>query len=275
MHEQVIGNSQLDLQQVQADEIKGKAFGQNFWIAMAMMVSTRLWLGGAISPKRNLELIQALADQIRRIALCRELLLAVDGLASYVKAFRRAFRTSFRERGAQGRPQLIAWPNIAIVQVVKQRKARVLTVERRIVQGCEKMIMRLLRLSQNGGVINTAYIERLNATFRQRLAWLARRTRHLAQQSETLMAGMFIVGCMYNFCDNHHSLRLKLSVGRRGHRWVQRTPAMATGLTDHRWSVAELFFFKVPPPGWKPPKRRGRPSKVFWSVSTNGAKLHG
>ena len=263
VHEQVIGNSQLDLQQVQADEIKGKAFGQNFWIAMAMMVSTRLWLGGAISPKRNLELIQALADQIRRIALCRELLLAVDGLASYVKAFRRAFRTSFRERGAQGRPQLIAWPNIAIVQVVKQRKARVLTVERRIVQGCEKMIMRLLRLSQNGGVINTAYIERLNATFRQRLAWLARRTRHLAQQSETLMAGMFIVGCMYNFCDNHHSLRLKLSVGRRGHRWVQRTPAMATGLTDHRWSVAELFFFKVPPPGWKPPKRRGRPSKVI------------
>jgi len=173
VHEQVIGNSQVDLQQVQADEIKGKAFGQNFWIAMAMMVSTRLWLGGAISPKRNLELIQALADQIRQIALCRELLLAVDGLASYVKAFRRAFRTSFRERGHQGRPQLIAWPHIAIVQVVKQRKAKVLTVERRIVQGCEKMILRLLRLSQNGGVINTAYIERLNATFRQRLAWQA------------------------------------------------------------------------------------------------------
>jgi len=251
------------------------------WIAMAMMVSTRLWLGGAISPKRNLDLIQALADQIRRIALCRELLLAVDGLASYVKAFRRAFRTSFQERGAQGRAQLIAWPNIAIVQVVKQRQEKVLTVERRIVQGCEKMIMRLLRLSQNGGVINTAYIERLNATFRQRLAWLARRTRHLAQQSETLMAGMFIVGCMYtilaqgNFsrrnigtmCDNHLSLRLKLSVGRRGYRWVQRTPAMATGLTDHRWSVAELFFFKVPPPRWKPPKRRGRPSKAIMELA--------
>jgi transposase-like protein len=262
VHEHVIGNSQLDLQQAQADEIKGKAFGLHYWMAMAMMVPTRLWLGGAISPKRDLALIQALADQIRQMALCRALLLAVDGLPSYVKAFRRAFRTSFREKGAQGRPQLIAWPQIAIVQVVKQRKEQGLTVERRVVQGCEKMIMRLLHLSQNGGVINTAYIERLNATFRQRLAWLARRTRHLAQQSETLMAGMFIVGCMYNFCDNHHSLRLKLSVGRRGYRWVQRTPAMAAGLTDHRWSVAELFFFKVPPPRWKPPKRRGRPSKA-------------
>ena len=77
-------------------------------------------------------------------------------------------------------------------------------------------IERLLSITQNGGVINTAYIERLNATFRQRLSWLARRTRNLAQQTETLMAGMFIVGCMYNFCENHHSLRLKLSVGSRG-----------------------------------------------------------
>ena len=262
VHAHVIGKSQLDLQQVQADEIKGKAFGQHLWIAMAMMVSTRLWLGGAISPKRDLTLIQTLADQIRQIALCRELLLAVDGLASYVKAFRRAFRTSFQEKGAQGRPQLIAWSQIAIVQVVKQRKEKVLTVERRIVQGCQKRIARLLLLSQHGGMINTAYIERLNATFRQRLAWLTRRTRHLAQQSETLMAGMFIVGCFYNFCDNHHSLRLKLAVGRYGYRWVQRTPAMAAGLTDHSWSVYELFFFKVPPPRWKPSKRRGRPSKA-------------
>jgi transposase-like protein len=263
VHEYVIGGSQLDLQQVQADEIKVKGFGQTIWMAMAMMISTRLWLGGNISPKRNLELIQALADQIRSMALCRELLLAVDGLASYVKAFQRAFCTPFRAKESRGRPRLIAWPNIAIVQVVKQRKEKVLTIDRRIVQGCEKMIERLLNTTQNGGVINTAYIERLNATFRQRLSWLARRTRHLAQQSETLMAGMFIVGCMYNFCDNHHSLRLKLSVGRRSYRWVQRTPAMATGLTDHRWSVAELFFFKVPPPRWQPPVRRGRPSKAI------------
>jgi hypothetical protein len=249
VHEHVIGSSQLDLQQVQSDEIKVKARGGTFWMALAMMVSTRLWLGGAISAKRDLNLIQALADQLRQIALCRDLLLAVDGLASYVKAFYKAFRTPLDE-GTPGRPRLIAWPNI----------------ERRIVQGCEKMIMHLLNLTQHGGVINTAYIERLNATFRQRLAWLARRTRHLAQQTETLLAGMFTVGCFYNFCDDHHSLRLKLSVGERGYRWVQRTPAMAAGLTEHGWSVEELFLFKVPPPRWTPPKRRGRPSKALLEV---------
>jgi len=119
------------------------------------------------------------------------------------------------------------------VQVVKRCATGLLSIERRIVQGCEDTIVGLLERTQGGGVINTAYIERLNATFRQRLAWLALRTRHLAQQAETLMAGMFTVGCFYNFCDNHHSLRLKLSVGRRGYRWVQRTPAMAAGLAKH------------------------------------------
>jgi transposase-like protein len=267
VHEYVIGGSQLDLQQVQADEIKGKGFGQTFWMAMAMMVSTRLWLGGAISHKRDLKLIQALTDQVRQVALCRDLLLAVDGLSSYLKAFRQSFRTPFLEKGKKGRPGMISWTNVAIVQVVKQRQEKVLTVERRIAQGCEKMIERLLTLTQNGGVINTAYIERLNATFRQRLSWLARRTRNLAQQTETLTAGMFIVGCMYNFCDNHHSLRLKLSVGRRNYRWVQRTPAMAAGLTDHRWTVDELFFSKVPPPRWSPPKRRGRPSRSMLELA--------
>jgi transposase-like protein len=265
VHEHAIGGSQLDLQQVQSDEIKVKAQGKPFWMALALMVSTRLWLGGAISPTRDLNLIQALADQIRQMALCRNLLLAVDGLASYVKAFKRAFRTPLDD-GSPGRPRLISWPNIAIVQVVKQRIAGQLTIERRIVQGCEKMIAGLLHLTQGGGVINTAYIERLNATFRQRLAWLARRTRNLAQQGETLMAGMFTVGCFYNFCDPHHSLRLKLSVGRRGYRWVPRTPAMAAGLSDHRWSVEELFLFKVPPPRWHPPKRRGKPSKALLEV---------
>lgn len=261
VHNHLVGSSQQDLEHVQADEIKVKKQGGHFWMALAMMVSTRLWLGGAISPKRDLGLIQTLANQIRQIALCRKLLLAVDGLASYVKAFRRAFRTPVRE-GKPGRPRLNSWPGIHIVQVIKRRSGRKLEIERRIVQGSKKTIKKLLEISQNGGKINTSYIERLNATFRQRLSWLARRTRNLAQQAETLKAGMYIVGALYNFCDVHHSLRLKLSVGKRGYRWVQRTPAMAAGLSDHRWTVAEIFHFKVPVPRWSPPKCRGRPSKA-------------
>jgi len=221
-----------------------------------------------ISPKRDLDLIQALADKVRKMALCRPLLLAVDGLASYVSAFRNTFRSKFpRLEGETGRCKLVAWRDIAIVQVVKQRIEGVLNVERRIVQGAEGMVERLIQTTQGVGVINTAFIERLNATFRQRIHSLTRRTRTLAQRSTTLAAGMYLVGCFYNFCDFHHSLRLKLSVGSFGYRWVQRTPAIVARLTDHQWTPTELFHFKVPPPRWEPPKQRGRPSTAILQLA--------
>ena len=63
-------------------------------------------------------------------------------------------------------------------------------------------------------------IERLIVIFRWRLC-LPRRNRSLAQQPETLTAGLFITGCFYNLCDTQHSLHLRLLVGTFGHRWVQ------------------------------------------------------
>jgi len=268
IHEQIVEESEQDLQQVQADEIKVKTLMGSYWMALAMAVPTRLWLGGVVSRKRDLDLIQALVDKVRAIALCRPLLLAADGLASYVTAFRMAFRSKVPHwRGEIGRCKMVSWPNIAIVQVVKQRVEGVLTVDRRIVQGNQAMVERLIKATQNGkGLINTAFIERLNATFRLRFNNLVRRTCTLARRSETLVAGMYLTGCFYNFCDYHHSLRLKLSVGSFGHHWVQRTPAIAAKLTDHRWTYAELFAFKVPPPRWRPPVQRGRPSHAMLAL---------
>lgn len=260
VHDHRVGQSQLELQQVQADEIKVKTQGGTIWMAMALMVSTRLWLGGVISRHRDQSLIQDLADQIRAKALCRPMLLAVDGLASYVSAFQRAFRSPVPRQGQPGRCQLRPWPQVAIVQVVKQRLHGQLTIIRRIAQGSTPLVRQLLQASQGPGKINTAFIERLNATFRQRLACLARRSRNLARQPETLQAGMFIVGCIYNFCTYHDSLRIAFFLAKGGQRWLQRTPAIAAGLTDHLWTMDELFNFKVPPPSWAPPKRQGRPS---------------
>ncbi len=137
-------------------------------------------MGGVVSPKRDLDLIQSLADKVRQMALCRPLLLAVDGLASYVSAFRNAFRSKFpRQEGETGRCKMVSWPDIAIVQVVKQRVEGVFAkrVERRIVQGTKDRVAQLIQKTQGQGVINTAFIERLNATFRQRISPLTRRTR--------------------------------------------------------------------------------------------------
>jgi hypothetical protein len=112
----------------------------------------------------------------------------------------------------------------------------------------------LRRRSQGDGVINTAYIERLNATVRERLASLTRRGRALARRTLTLQHGMYLIGTVYNFCTPHASLP---------HASGGTTPAMAAGITDHCWTVQELLSFPVPPPRWTPPKQRGRPSHAL------------
>ncbi len=109
-------------------------------------------------------------------------------------------------------------------------------------------------------LINTAYIERLNATFRGRLVGLVRRTRALARREELLEAGMWLVGGNYNLCTPHHSLRVETDPERE-RKWVERTPAMAAGLTDHVWTVEELMLYQLPLPQWVAPKPRGRPPK--------------
>lgn len=252
-HHQVL--QPRDLGQVQADEVRVKTQCGIIWMAMAMIVSTRLWLGGVISTRRDHHLITRLVALIAACAVVAPLLLVVDGFKSYIDAFRRAFRTR-EPTGRRGTPRKVAWPELIIGQVVKQTCGkRVVGVERRVVQGATPTMKRLLAQTPGCQVLNTAYIERLNGTFRARLAPLARRTHHLVHRKEMLHASMYLVGALYNFCTYHASLTVTSG--------QERTPAMAAGITDHRWSVQELLWHRVPPPRWQPPKRRGRRSKAM------------
>jgi transposase-like protein len=254
-----------DVGQVQADELRVKYQRGIVWMALALQVSTRLWLGGVVSAQRNLALIVALMHKVRACALRRSMLICSDGLAAYRRAIRQVFRDPQARSGRYGRPHLKPWRGLYIAQVVKQYAGhRVVAITRRIIQGRRGAVERLLRRTPGSGGINTAYIERLNATFRARLGHLVRRSRALARQVPTLEQGMYLIGTVYNFCTCHDSLRLRRR-GRpdqAGHRWHERTPAMAAGLTDHCWSVHELLSFHVPPSRWTPPKRRGRWSKA-------------
>jgi hypothetical protein len=218
-----------------------------------MMVKTRLWLGGEVSPQRDLPLIRRLIERVRRCAARRPLLLCTDGLVSYIRAMRETFRDPMHT-GQGGRPRLRPWRHVLIAQVVKRyERRRVVTTERRMVDGPPARVETLRRRSHGDGVINTAYIERLNATFRERLAPLARRCRALARHTLTLYEGMFVVGTVYNFCTPHESLS----------QAQKTTPAMAAGITDHCWTMHELLAFHVPLSRWAPPKRRGRPARAL------------
>ena len=60
VHEGIVEQGQLDLMHVQADEIRVKGCKMIAWMGLAMMVSTRLWLGGVVQLSRD----RGLADQM-------------------------------------------------------------------------------------------------------------------------------------------------------------------------------------------------------------------
>jgi hypothetical protein len=154
------------------------------------------------------------------------------------------------------------WPDLHSGTVIKRtEKKRVVEITRRMAYGVWERAEQLLVRSRGGKILNTAFIERLNATFRERLATLTRKSRHAASRLQALHTGMYLIGCTYNFCVVHQELSKETHWGK------VCTPAMASGLTDHIWSFGELLRYKVAPAPWVQPKRRGpRPKQMAHHV---------
>lgn len=262
VHAALVEQGPLDLQHVQADELWVKMVGQRVWMALAIAVPWRLWLTGELSEKRDGDLIRTVVQRVRQAAARLDILVCVDGFASYVTEFCRAFRVPApREPGARGKAKQILPGGFLLGQAIKQYTGkRVQSVVHRAVCGTLSAIEARVRATGGGQVLNTAYIERLNATFRSRLAPLIRRGRCLARQVPTLRAGMYLVGCSYNFCTPHRSLR-QVAADGSGQQWRERTPAMAAGLTDHVWTTEELLRYRVVPKVPKLARWRGKRRK--------------
>lgn len=226
VHTHLVQAGQVAWGQVQAYELRVRVVGGIVWLAMSISVPSRLWLGGVVSVTRDRALIHAALLQMRASGPIAAFLLCTDGLISYPRQALRCFRQPVHT-GGRGRPRLILPPGVLIAQAIKRyTKRRVRTVERRIVRGSATAVAAVLTTTQRKAtaVVNTAYIERLNATFRARLAPLVRRGRATVRQVATLEGGMWLVGTVYNFCTPHRSLD-------------GRAPAQVAGLTDHRWTV--------------------------------------
>ena len=207
VHDALVGKQSLDLQHVQLDEIRAKGVGKVIWLAMGIMVPTRLWLGGVVSTTRD----RALADcLLKLVRLCAKttgkVLVCVDGWAAYPKAIKRAFRDKVLPTNSgpgqlqRGRPRLALWPELAIGVVIKSKRAyKLVEVRREIVAGSRELVAELISTSQGGLYLNTSYIERFNGTLRERLGSLTRKCRHAARRVEALETGMYLVGSVYNF----------------------------------------------------------------------------
>ena len=164
-----------------------------------------------------------------------------DGFTGYLAALIAAFHvvTTFARTGKRGRPRKPRCePHPALIygQLVKQKKqGKLRMLSTRVVLGADHLRQRRLTMS-------TALVERVNLTLRQALAPLARKTSRFGKDRARLRQRVVFFQAFYNVARPHLSLRQELPLQERTRhgairpRWRERTPALATGLTDHVWT---------------------------------------
>ncbi len=76
--------------------------------------------------------------------------------------------------------------------------------------------------------ISTSHIERANLSVRMHLRRLTRLTNAFSKSLDNHKAAITLYVAFYNFCRGHQT-----------HKGA--SPAMAAGLTDHVWTIAELL----------------------------------
>lgn len=93
--------------------------------------------------------------------------------------------------------------------------------------------------------ISTSYVERFNLTTRMQSRRFTRLTNGFSKKIENHRAAIALYVAHYNLCRIHETLRC--------------TPAMALGVTDHVWSVAELIDAALSTPAAPPAPPRSTP----------------
>jgi hypothetical protein len=131
-------------------------------------------------------------------------------------------------------------PGWQYVQMIKQReKGRVIGIKVRVVFGDPIETLALLGQS-------TAYIERTHLTMRLFNSRLVRKTLAFSKDLGMYRASAAWEDLVYNLARPLKTLRVEV-FGDPKRRWKQRSPAMASGLTGHIWTVKELLKTVVPP----------------------------
>jgi IS1 family transposase len=246
--------SHLHLLQIQLDEMRTtlRDKGQEVWIWIAFDAKTKVIASLQMGPRTQVlahALIHALVPVLAPGCVP---LFTSDGLDLYFYALTVHWGQWVQAAGEKKRQWQVA-AELLYGQVKKSyRRRKLVQVERRMRWGTLEAFTAKLKAQGVSHVLNTAFVERVNLTLRRGLAALQRRSWSTTQTQKHLELYLGWWRGYYHFVRPHGSLRARWAEpqGRGGkrspRRYQKRTPAMALGVTDHRWTVVELLSFPLP-----------------------------
>jgi IS1 family transposase len=223
------------------------------WIWIAFDSVHKLVIAVLVGERTEAEAVGFLARLRERLTAACQPLLTSDSLPHYAGAILQVFGVWVQpqrqgNRGRFPKPRQVPPQGLKYATVHKQRKkGRVVSVTTRIIYGCKQEI--LAYLESVGQKINTSFVERINLTLRHLVSRLHRKTLCFSKEREYLVYHLHLALTYYHFSRYHAGLRVEFPepIPTRGSgspkKWQQRTPAMAAGLTDHRWSLRELLMY--------------------------------
>ncbi len=185
-----------------------------------------------------------------------------DGLNLYFYALTTHFGQWVEVQGRRRRQwQVVAdllYGQVGTLWVKTYRRRKVTHVVQLMRGGTHAELTAALQALGLRGRLTTAFVEWVNLTIRQSVAALVCRTYTqrvpAAQDAPQLLAHLYWWQAYYHFVRPHLALcvvlaqPLERSGRRQPQRYRQRTPAMAAGLTNRRWTVRELLALPLPPP---------------------------
>jgi len=246
----------LRLPHLQLDELRTRlrSATQVLWLWLAIDPRTKILPVLYLGP-RTQNAAHAVIHALRRILVpgCLPLFTS-DGLNLYFYALTAHFGhwRQVRSRGRRVRQWQVA-AGLIYGQVKKSyRRRKMVRVTPVMRLGTQADLTGALQSMGFSGRLNTAFIERVNLTVRHGVAALARRTWATAQQSPQLLATLEWWRAYYHFVRPHEALRVAFVQPReRGgkrlaQRYRQRTPAMAAGRTNRRWTTREVLLCPLP-----------------------------
>jgi len=213
----------------------------DYWDHVAFDPEHRL-IVAVVPGARDVEETEALVDEFHRRTGGRTMrLMTSDAYSAYETAILDAYGEEITppRTGRPGRPRgpyRVPRPGLVYATVEKVRKkGRVVEILTHVVFGTMAAVAAALAGSRVSRSINTSFLERQNLTDRHHNARKSRKTYRFSKDWRFHEAATYFSLYSYNFCWPVRTLREPIGQGR----WQKRTPAMAAGLTDHVWTMAE------------------------------------